>query len=105
MGMAVGVPVGIIAGVLGGVFEKVVMRIVDVFLAFPAIILALLIVAIWGGHYWSLTTAIAVGVAPGMIRIADGPALGLKSRDFVRASIALGAKPMWIMRKHVWPGL
>ena len=70
MGMAVGVPIGIIAGVLGGVVEKVVMRIVDVFLAFPQIILALLIVAIWGGHYWSLTTAIALGVVPGMVRIA-----------------------------------
>jgi len=105
LGMAVGVPLGMAAGLLGGKVERLIMSIVDVFLAFPRIILALLFVVIFGGHLWSVTTAIAIGVAPGMVRIAHGPAIGIRSRGFVLASLTFGAKPMWIMRKHLWPSL
>jgi peptide/nickel transport system permease protein len=105
LGMLVGVPLGVVAGFLGGKVERLLMWIVDVFLAFPREILALLFVAIFGGSLWSVMTAIAIGVAPGMVRIAHGPALGLRSRGFVLASVAFGGRPLWIMRKHLWPSL
>ena len=105
LGMAVGVPLGVVAGFLGGKVERIIMWVVDVFLAFPRTILALLFVAIFGGSLWSVLTAIAIGVAPGMVRIAHGPAMGLRSSAFVLASVAFGAGPLWMMRKHLWPSI
>jgi ABC-type dipeptide/oligopeptide/nickel transport system permease subunit len=103
--IAVGMPLGMVAGLLGGKVERLIMSIVDVFLAFPSIILALLIVVMFGGSLWSVTIAIAIaGVAP-MVRITHGPAIGIRSRGFVLGCIAFGGKPLWIMRKHLWPSL
>lgn len=105
LGMGVGVPLGVVAGFLGGKVERIIMWIVDVFLAFPRTILALLFVAIFGGSLWSVLTAIAIGVAPGMVRIAHGPAMGSRTNGYVLASVGFGAGPLWIMRKHLWPSI
>ncbi|MFF4412891.1 ABC transporter permease [Streptosporangium sp. NPDC001559] len=105
LGMAVGVPVGMIAGYFRGKTERVIMWIVDVKMAFPGLILALLFVALFGQGVWNITLAIVIGIIPVFARLAHGPALAFREREFVKSSIVFGARAPWILYKHIWPNL
>ncbi|MEV8638046.1 ABC transporter permease [Streptosporangium sp. NPDC051023] len=105
LGMAVGVPVGMIAGYFRGKTERVIMWIVDVLMAFPGLILALLFVALFGQGTWNITLAIVIGIVPVFARLAHGPTLAFREREFVKSSIVFGARAPWILYKHIWPNL
>ncbi|MEU1734618.1 ABC transporter permease [Streptosporangium sp. NPDC020145] len=105
LGMAVGIPVGMIAGYFRGKTERVIMWIVDVKMAFPGLILALLFVALFGQGVWNITLAIVIGIIPVFARLAHGPALAFREREFVKSSIVFGARAPWILYKHIWPNL
>ncbi|MHC0035391.1 ABC transporter permease [Pseudoneobacillus sp. C159] len=97
--------IGLISAYLGGVVDNILMRIMDILLALPSIILALAIVAILGP---SLTNAmIAVGIAsiPGFARLIRGAALTIKSSGFVEASRAIGSSHSWIIRRQFLPNV
>jgi peptide/nickel transport system permease protein len=103
MAMIVGIPVGLIAGLTGGWRDEVVMRVVDVFLAFPALVLAVLISALWGGGLIAAMLAAAFVWWPKYARLMRGEALSIKNRLFIEAARSFGSSPWRIIRRHVLP--
>ncbi|GAA0351399.1 ABC transporter permease [Bacillus horti] len=102
---SIGTMIGVVAAYVGGIIDNILMRIMDVFLALPSIMLALAIVAILGP---SLTNAmIAVGVAsiPGFSRIIRGASITIKSTGYVEASKSIGSSTLWILRRHFLPNI
>lgn len=101
--------VGVVCGVASGYFGKWVdnalMRVVDAFLSFPAILLALAIAAALGAGVKAVTIAIAVVTWPYFARLVRGQVLSVRERDFVAASLALGASNLRIMYRHIWPSV
>jgi peptide/nickel transport system permease protein len=99
--LVVGTIVGSIAGYFGRVFDEVLMRITDVFLAFPALILALAISVTLGGGVRGAIIAIGAVWWPGYARLVRGQVLNTKSNDYVDAARALGVGRLRILRVHV----
>jgi len=101
----VGGVLGLAAGYVGGIVDLIVGRVMDVFFAFPAILLALGIVAALGPDPTNVVVAIAVVYTPIFARVVRAPVLAIKQRDFVEAARAIGAKPTRIVVRHVVPNL
>jgi peptide/nickel transport system permease protein len=102
---AVGGVLGLVSGYLGGIADLLVGRVMDVFFAFPAILLALGIVAALGPDPTNVIIAIAVVYTPIFMRVVRGPVLALKARDFVEAARAIGATRTRIILRHILPNL
>ena len=102
---SVGGVLGLVSGYLGGIADLVVGRVMDVFFAFPAILLALGIVAALGPDPTNVIIAIAVVYTPIFMRVVRGPVLALKARDFVEAARAIGATQARIVLRHIVPNL
>ena len=98
-----GTLIGITAGYAGGFFDTLVMRIMDVFFAFPSILLALLIVVVLGQGLNNTILAIAVVYTPIFARVARGPVLSLKKMEFVTSARCLGSRPWRILFRHILP--
>jgi peptide/nickel transport system permease protein len=96
-----GTIIGLIAAWLGHLWDGVLMRIMDVLLAFPAILLAMLIVAIAGKGTLTSVAAIAIVYTPIFARVVRGPALSLKQRDFVDAARTFGSSQWFILTRHL----
>ena len=94
LGMVVGIAIGVIAAYAGGWWDEVIMRINDVTLAFPQILLALLVL-----------TSVGFSHAPRVARVARGVALGIVSRDFVHAAEALGEKRSRVIMAELLPNM
>jgi peptide/nickel transport system permease protein len=99
----IGVLLGALAGYLGGVADLAIMRVVDVFLAFPPILLALLLVAAVGPGVWSVTIALGLIYWTGFARVIRSGILALRTEEFVEASRALGAPWYRTLFRHVLP--
>lgn len=100
----VGVPVGAVAGWVGGWLEGLLMRLVDVMMALPSIVLALTITAVLGRGIDNVILAVGLAEAPRFARQMRAAVLELKARDFVLASRALGAGALRLVVLHVLPG-
>jgi peptide/nickel transport system permease protein len=96
-----GTIIGLFAAWWGGLGDGVLMRIMDVLLAFPAILLALLIIAIVGPGTFTSVAAIAIVYTPIFARVVRGPALSLKRRDFVDAARTFGSSQSYILTRHL----
>ena len=96
---------GLVSGYAGGLVDLAIGRVMDVFFAFPAILLALGIVATLGPDPRNVIIAIAVVYTPIFARVVRGPVLALKVRDFVEAARAIGATPARIVLRHIVPNL
>jgi peptide/nickel transport system permease protein len=101
----VGSFLGLVAGYVGGWLDQALMRLMDVFFSFPAILLALGIVAALGPNPSNVVLAIAVVYTPIFARVVRGPVLALKEREFVEAARALGASGRRIVGRHILPNL
>jgi peptide/nickel transport system permease protein len=101
----VGTGLGLLAGYLGGLVDLVIGRVMDVFFAFPAILLALGIVAALGPDPTNVIIAISVVYTPIFMRVVRGPVLALKAREFVEAARAVGASRTRIVVRHIVPNL
>ena len=101
----VGGILGLVSGYLGGIADLIIGRVMDVFFAFPAILLALGIVAALGPDPRNVIIAIAVVYTPIFARVVRGPVLALKARDFVEAARAIGATQTRIVVRHIVPNL
>jgi peptide/nickel transport system permease protein len=100
---AVGIPLGVIAGYFGGVVDEVIMRITDVFLAFPSLLLALAFAAVLPPSLTSLTIAIAITWWPWYTRLIRGQAASVAGRPYVESCRALGIPTWRILLRHVLP--
>lgn len=96
-----GTVLGLTAAWYGHLWDGIVMRLMDVLLAFPAILLALLIIAIAGPSGWTSIVAIAIVYTPIFTRVVRGPALSFKQRDFVDAARTFGSSRSYIMTRHL----
>ncbi len=105
LGGALGTVIGIVAGYFGGRIESLLMRIVDVLLSFPDLITGLLVMAVLGSGQVKLIIAIGLTVAPRFARIAYGPTLALKEKEFVEAARALGQRSRIILSRHILPNV
>ena len=106
LGMVVGVLIGVIAAYAGGWTEEVVMRLNDVALAFPQILLALLVLtAVDQPRAWMIVLLVGLSHAPRVARLARGVALGLVSRDFVASAEALGESRTRVVLAEVLPNM
>ncbi len=103
LALVVGSAIGALAGYLGGWFDNIVMRFMDVILGFPALLLAIAIVAVLGPGLRNALIAIAIVTLPGYARVMRAQVLSIKESDFVAASRALGASPMQILVRRVVP--
>jgi len=99
--LCTGVPWGIVAGYGGRVMDDLLMRLIDILLAFPGLVLALAIVAFMGSSIRSVIIALGIGGVPGYARIARASTLSTKGLDYVLVARSQGAGPAHIMRVHV----
>jgi peptide/nickel transport system permease protein len=103
--IVLGLVIGGLAGFVGGLVEEVIMRITDIFLAFPGLVLALAIVASLGPSIPHTILALAPIWWPSYVRLARGETLTLKSQQFVEASTAAGQKNRFIILRHIIPNI
>jgi len=103
--MLIGVLLGVHAGYWGGRVDTVVMRLTDILMAFPYILLAIAIVAGLGPGLTNAMVAIAIVGFPIYTRLARGVVLSLREREFVEAARALGSSDRLILRRHLLPHL
>jgi peptide/nickel transport system permease protein len=105
LAMLIAVPLGLIAGYYRGWLDPVIARVTDVLLAFPFLILAVGLAAIFGPSLRNATIALGIAAVPPLIRVARGEALSLSEEDYVRAAIANGASDRRIIARHVMPNM
>ena len=101
----VGTMIGMISGWLGGFTGQVLMRIVDVQLALPAILFAVLLGSIFGPSLRNVIIILLIWTWSAYARLVRAEVLSLRERDFVTAARAAGAGGWWIMRKHLFPNV
>jgi peptide/nickel transport system permease protein len=99
----IGISGGLLAGYLGGYWDAIIMRLVDVFLAFPVIILAIAIVAVRGPGLTNVLIALALVYWTSYARVARGIVLLLREEEYTWAARTLGASPLRIMVRHLLP--
>ncbi|WP_323675306.1 ABC transporter permease [Halorubellus sp. PRR65] len=98
-----GVTLGIIAAYYGNVTDNVIMRTMDVLLAFPSLLLALALVAIFGAGLWKAVIALTLVYTPRFARVVRGAALKVLEDEYIDATEALGAKDPRILFRHIMP--
>ena len=101
--MLLGVTLGVVSAYYGGWVDAVIMRITDIFLAFPVMLLAMVITLILKPSLMTVCIAIMLVGWPDVTRLIRGQALKLKNKDYVKASRALGARASWIILRQVLP--
>ncbi len=103
--VVVGVSLGALAGYAGGMVDGLLMRLVDVVLAFPGILLAIFITAVLGPAVEHLILALALTGWVGYARLARGQVMALRDREYVQAARALGATPLRVVVRHLLPNI
>jgi ABC-type dipeptide/oligopeptide/nickel transport system permease subunit len=99
----VGMILGLIAGYFGRWIQAVIMRVMDALMAFPMILLALVIAALLGGGLRNVMIALGIALVPGYARLMCGQVLSIKENDYILAEHSIGASSLRIMFKHVFP--
>jgi peptide/nickel transport system permease protein len=100
---AIGVTIGLVTGYRGGFWSTACLRVSDVMLAFPSLLLALFLIAVVGPSNMIVIAALAILYIRGFMRFARGLALQLRERSFVEASHISGGGPFYIVRRHLLP--
>lgn len=100
-----GTTLGVIAGYFGGVVDRVISRLMDLLLAFPELLLAILIAAVLGGGFWNIIFVITVAFIPGFARVARASTLAVRQESYIEAAIAVGVSTPVIIVRHVIPNI
>lgn len=101
----IGTTLGVTAGYFGGIIDRVISRMVDLLLAFPELLLAILIAAALGGGFWNVIIVITIAFVPGFARVARAQTLAVKHEPYVEAAISLGVRTPVIIFRHVLPNI
>ncbi len=99
----VGMLLGMLAGYFGRYIYAIIMRFIDALMAFPMILLALMIAALLGGGLLNVMIALGVALIPSYARLMCGQVLSIKNNDHIMAERALGASDLRIMFRHIFP--
>lgn len=103
IGLLSGIPIPALAAYRGGWADSLVMRLVDVLLSFPAILLAIIVVSILGPSIYNAMIAVGVAQGPIYARLVRGVILSLKEREFVEAARAIGSSDVRVVFRHILP--
>jgi peptide/nickel transport system permease protein len=103
LSLVIGLTLGAVGAYWGGQVDNVIMRCMDVLLAFPSIFLALAIIAALGTGLFNLMLAAGISTVPAFARIVRGSILQLKEREFVEAALALGSRGGRVLFRHLLP--
>jgi peptide/nickel transport system permease protein len=105
IGVGIGMPYGMLAGYLGGWKDELMMRVMDALYAFPALLLALIIIAVLGTGVFNVMIAIGVVFIPGLARLVRGSTLSVKEMEYVLAAESSGATTWRIILQHIAPNI
>ncbi len=105
IGLTIGTALGMYVGYVGGLAESIVMRLTDIMLIFPTIMLAIVVVTIAGPSEWGVIVALAVSWIPPFVRLSRAVTLSVREELYVEASIAVGSGRWQVLRHHIWPNI
>ena len=105
IGMILGVSLGLFAGYARAAIDDVIMRLLDVLLAFPQIVFVLLLVSVLGPRLWLIVLTVGLSHAPRIARVARGSTLEIRERDFVKAAESLGVSRLKIAFTEILPNI
>lgn len=100
-----GTALGVTAGYFGGLIDRIISRFIDLLLAFPELLLAIIIAAVLGGAFWNIIAVITVAFIPGFARVARASTLSVKQEPYVEAAIAVGVRTPVIIFRHIIPNI
>lgn len=103
LGATTGSLIGMTAGYRGGWIDAVSMRVIDIWMSIPPMLLALIIAAALGGGFGSTVIAIASMIVPRFARVVRARVIGIKVLPFIAAAQAMGASRLWILLRHILP--
>lgn len=103
--MVGGTLLGLIAAFYGGRVDNIIMRILDVFIAIPSLLLAIVVTSLFGGTVFNCIMAVGIAGIPRVARIARGPALSIMSSDYIEAARSIDTSKLKIMISHVLPNI
>ncbi len=103
LAVLIGAPLGAVAGFKGGWFDETIMRVTDLFLAFPSLLLAMAITAALGRGLENAALALVISWWPWYARLVRGVALSLRERYFVEAAQSMGVREVTIIGRHILP--
>lgn len=101
--LAIGIFLGSIAGYFGGIIDEIIMRITDVFLAFPPLILAMAVTIALGPSIQSVMAAIIIVTWPSYARVIRGDILAVREEDYIEASRSIGSSHLRVIMRHILP--
>jgi ABC-type dipeptide/oligopeptide/nickel transport system permease subunit len=105
LGTVIGLPIGLASGYFRGPLDVAVMRVVDVMLAFPFLLLAVGLAAISGPSLWNAVVALGVSQVPVIARITRGSTLAVRELEYVQAAVVNGERDLAIMWRHMLPNI
>jgi peptide/nickel transport system permease protein len=103
LALFIGVTLGLIAGYYGGWINSIIMRFIDALMAFPAILLAMVIAGMLGGGVLNIVVAIGISIMSNFARLTCGQVLSVKENDYITAAHSIGIKDFLVMFKHILP--
>jgi len=101
MASVVGTLLGLVAGYAGGRTDALLMRAMDIILAFPLLLLALVVLSLFGQSLWNIMVAVAIASIPQYARVVRGSVLSVKGMEYVEAVASLGAGHMRVLFRHI----
>lgn len=103
LAIAIGTPLGAIAGYLGGRIDEAIMRVTDVFLSFPSLLLAIILLATLGPGLTNAMISLSLTWWPWYTRIMRAQAVSLRERTYIEAAKVVGVSDFWILLRHILP--
>jgi peptide/nickel transport system permease protein len=105
LALVVGVPIGLVSGYYRGAADMVAMRVTDVVLAFPFLVVAIGLAAIFGPSLRNVVLALGIASLPGFVRVTRAEAMALREQDYVQAAIVTGVRDRVILFRHLLPNM
>lgn len=103
--LVIGVSIGLIAGYAGGWLDEIIMRVMDVLMAFPVVMLYLIIIVAIGASAVNVVLALGIGASPAVARLTRGLVLDLRNREFIAAARMRGESRMYILSREIFPNI
>jgi len=100
-----GVPIGLAAGYLGRTVDLIVMQFINLFIALPGLVLALIIIVMTGPSEFNIIFVLGFVAWPGIARLVRGQAFAIRESLYVEAARAVGGGASWIISRHIWPNV
>jgi peptide/nickel transport system permease protein len=105
IGMTIGVLLGLVAGYFGRIFDSIIFSFMDLLISFPAILLAIAIVAALGPGIVQVMVAVGISMVPRFARVTRGSVLSVKEQNFILAAKAIGASHLYVMFRYILPNI